>query len=268
SYGLLKPGVADPITFNGAPAQVPILYQLEDALGPYGDTARGELSAKTVGLILNIVITIPIMVLPFLSTGHPRRPQESPFLAAFGVAGIVYVFNVSVYSANNVIFTKIGWWGDSLLKLTPFVGVAGKASVAVKAATWASVLGGLAFWVLPLPILSFLMRRYVLGESVKRAATVTILSLVILVTIIGYAAGLDLVKLLPFHIWGPADNVGDPLTFWATALNNTSMLAWIVWWSTLLSFELAFWALVKWKQHGAREEHYEHDLNLTYYKVR
>jgi hypothetical protein len=264
SYGLLKPGVADPVTFNGTPIQVPILYQLEDALGPYGDTARGELSAKTVGLILNIIITVPLMVLPFLSTGNPRRPQESPWLASFGVAGIVYVFNVSVYSVNNVIFTKIAWWGDSLLKLTPLVGYAGKKAAE---APLSSVLGGLAFWVLPLPVLSFAVRRYVLKEPLKLVALVSALEVVILVSIIGYAGGLDLVKFLPFA-WWPGSTAGSPVTFFATSLQNSNLLAWIVWWSTLLSFEVAYWGLVAWKRWAAREEHYEHDLNLTYYKVR
>jgi hypothetical protein len=274
SYGLLKPGVADPVTFNGTPIQIPILYQIEDALGPLGDTQRGEMNAKTMGILLNMIIMIPLVALPFLSTGHPRRPQESPLLAAFGCAGIVYVFNISVYAVNNVIFSKgpLAWWGKGLLELTPVVGypaAPGEHLDHMAAnATWLNILGGFAFWVLLLPIASFVVRRYALKESLKHVLLVCVAEVVILVTIIAYAAGLDLVSLLPFHWWPGSEAAGNPKLFFATALANSNLLSWIVWWSTRVAFEVSFWALTSWKRWGQRAEHYEHDLNLTYYKVR
>jgi hypothetical protein len=261
SYGLLKPGVANPVTFNEEPIAVPVLYQLEQALGHLGDPTRGVLSAKTIGIVLNMVIILPLVAAPFVSTGHPRRPQEAPWTAAFGVAGIVYVFNVSVYSINNVILTKIGWWGDHLLKLTPGMAkaVTGAATpaAAAKAAGAVSTLWSLGFWVLPLPVASFLVRTRLLKEAPKSAALVSVVELVLLTTIVGYGAGLDVVLL-----------ARNPLGFWAAALAGTSLLSWVVWWSTLLSFEVAYWSLRYWKLWAMRQDHYEHGLNLTYFKVR
>lgn len=238
SYGLLKPGVANPITLGGETIQVPVLQQI--------DPTHGALTAKQVGILLNIIITIPLVLMPFISTGHPRRPQEAPWTAAFGVAGIVYVFNVSVYSVNNVVFTKYAWWGDSLAKI-PF------------ALTQPGVMEfvALAFWVLPLPIASFLIRWKWLKEGPRFAGLVSIVSIVLLMTVVGYGAGLDLARL-----------VQDPMRFWFESLKGTNLLAWIVWWSTLLSFEVSYWALLGWKQHSVRQDTYEHGLNLTYYKVR
>jgi len=237
SYGMLKPGIADQVTLGGNPIDVPIL---------------GPLNAKTMGILLNIIITIPLVLLPFVSTGKNRRPQEAPWWAAFGVAGIVYVFNASVYSVNNVIFTKIGWWGDSLLKLTPVVGVA-KANLAGAGV----ILGGLAFWVLPVPILAFVVRKWVLKESTKLAASIAAVELFLLVSIVAYGGGLDVLLFAQ-----------NPMKFLADSLANTNLLAWVVWMTTILGFEVSYWILVAWKQWAVRQEHYEYGLNLTYDKVR
>jgi hypothetical protein len=238
SYGLLKPGIANSVTLDGATFDIPLMGPTPFASAP--------LNAKTMGLLLNILITVPLVLIPFISTGHPRRPQEAPWTAAFGVAGIVFVFNASIYSVNNVIYTNIPWWGDSLAKL-PF---------ALTDPGMGTFLA-LAFWVLPLPIASFLIRRFWLKESARFAALVSIVSVVILVTIVGYGNGLDVILMAK-----------DFNAYWYTALRNTNLLAWISWWTTLLSFEIAYWALVAWKQSAVKHETYEHGLNLTYYKVR
>jgi quinol-cytochrome oxidoreductase complex cytochrome b subunit len=231
SYGLLKPGLANAFMFNGSPIDIPLL---------------GPLTAKTMGILLNIIITIPLMVMPFISTGHPRRPQEAPWTAAFGVAGIVYVFNISVYSVNNVIYTNIPWWGDSLAKL-PF------------GLTEASMMTylAMAFWILPLPLLSYFARTLWIKETPKFAALVSVVSILILFTIIAYGANLDVVALAK-----------NPTAYFFKALKGTNLLAWMVWWTTLLSFEIAYWSLIAWKQASVRADTYEHGLNLTYFKVR
>lgn len=238
SYGLLKPGIANPITLDGEAISVPFLS------GSPGQSA--PLNAKTIGIVLNIIITVPLMLAPFISTGKSRRPQESAWMAAFGVAGIVYVFNASIYSVNNVIYTKIPWWGDSLAKL-PF-GLTAPGPMEYLA---------IAFWVLPLPIAMFLVRHFLLKESFKFSLLVAGIGAVILGSIVAYGNGLDVLLL-----------VKDFNLFWFTALKNSNLLAWISWWTTLLAFEVTYWALVAWKQYSVRHETYEHHLNLTYYKVR
>lgn len=238
SYGLLKPGIANALTWDGGNIMVPFMGSSPGQPAP--------LNAKTLGILLNIVITIPLVAAPFLSTGNPRRPQEAPWMAAGGVAGIVFVFNASIYSVNNVIYTQIPWWGDSLAKL-PF-GVAEPGVMTLVA---------LAFWVLPLPIAMFLARAVWLKESAKFSAFVAAISAFILLTIVAYGNGLD-----------PVLFVKGPLQFFHTALKNTNLLAWMCWWTTLLAFEVAYVALVAWKQHSVKHETYEYGLNLTYYKVR
>lgn len=258
SYGLLKPGVANAFNWDGAPIELPIL---------------GPVNAKTMGILLNIIITIPLIVMPFISTGHPRRPQEAPWTAAFGAAGIVYVFNVSIYSVNNVIYSNVPWWGDGMRAqpfgyLHPVFAVleswfAGMPDVLTAALTAPSAMMyvSIAFWVLPLPIISYFVRTLWLKEPAKFAALVALVQVVILVTIVGYAANLDVVRL-----------VKDPNAFFFRALDGratgTSVLAWYSWWTTLLAFEVSYWALVAWKQHSVRKDTYEHGLNLTYFKVR
>lgn len=238
SYGLLKPGVANGVTWDGSPISIPLLSGTPGVSAP--------LNAKTMGILLNILITIPLIVMPFISTGHPRRPQEAPWTAAFGVAGIVYVFNVSIYSINNVVYTQIPWWGDSLAKIP--LGLTEPGLL---------VFAAIALWLLPLPIASFAARNWWLKEGPRFAGLVAAVEILLLATIIGYGNGLDLVKLL-----------GDPVKFWFNALKGTNMLAWAVWWTTLLSFELAYWGLVAWKRQSVERDTYEHGLNLTYFKVR
>lgn len=238
SYGLLKPGIANAVTFDGAPIVVPLL-------GP-SPGASAPLNAKTMGITLNVLITVPLILAPFVSTGNPRRPQEAPWTAAFGVAGIVYVFNASVYSVNNVIYTKVPWWGDGLHKLPFNITQPGLMD-----------LVAVGFWALPLPIAVLAVRWLWLKEGFRFAALIAAIEAVLLVTIIGYGNGLDVVLMAE-----------DFFKYWHTALKNTNLLAWISWWTTLLAFEVTYWALVAWKQHSVKHETYEYGLNLTYYKVR
>ncbi|HEV8361761.1 MAG TPA: hypothetical protein VGR28_15030 [Candidatus Thermoplasmatota archaeon] len=268
SYGLLKPGLADGIAFGGSFIDLPLL---------------GPVNAKTMGILLNILITVPLIVMPFISTGHPRRPQEAPWTAAFGVAGIVYVFNASVYSVNNVIYSRVTWWGDGMrfeptgyfhpivAAIHSLTGALGglmqpltctKGAGGVYACASAlPVLAGVALWVVPLPLAAYAVRRYWLKEDAKFAATIAAVEALILVTLVGYAANLDVVKL-----------VQNPISFFYTALDGKAsgmtLLAWYSWWTTLLAFEIAYWSLVAWKQHSVRQDTYEHGLNLTYFKVR
>lgn len=116
SYGLLKPGVANPIG-EDAPYAVPIANEIHQLVnGP--DTAL-VLDAKTLGIVLNILITVPLVVLPFVDRGHPRRPQEAPLQAALGVAGIVFIFLVSVFSVNNVVYNEYPIYGATMYDLSP-----------------------------------------------------------------------------------------------------------------------------------------------------
>ena len=260
SYGLLKPGLANSVTLDGTAIDLPLMGPTPGASAPF--------NAKTMGILLNIIITVPLIAAPFISTGKARRPQEAPWTAAFGVAGIVYVFNASVYSVNNVIYTKIPWWGDGLHKFPtgwfhPLVAwlhdsygmMAGLAAPLAGPGLWTFL--NIALWVLPLPLAAFLVRAFWLKEGVRFAAFVAAVQVFLLVTIIAYGNGLDLLLMAR----------GFP-EFWHRALTNTNMLAWISWWTTLLAFEVGYWALKGWKLHNLAHETYEHDLNLTYYKVR
>lgn len=232
SYGLLKPGVANAVSLGGEPVSLPIL---------------GPLTAKTIGILLNILILAPLIVLPFISTGQPRRPQEAPWTAAFGVAGIVFFFNVSVFSVNNVIYAEIPVWGETL------------ADVFRVAGPGPGVLAVSALLVLALPLASFLVRWKLLGVKPRLAALVAIAIAVILYTILAYGANLDPARLL-------ADPVG--FLYRGLACPDCTLLAWMTWWTTLLAFEVTYWSLAYWKIYSTRRDTYEFGLNLTYFKVR
>jgi quinol-cytochrome oxidoreductase complex cytochrome b subunit len=84
SYGLLKPGVAIPITF--------------------GDVEL--VSGKLMGILLNMVFVGVLAVIPFIDRGKSKRPVESPFQAAFGIAGLVFTFMITLYSINGVVYVE------------------------------------------------------------------------------------------------------------------------------------------------------------------
>ncbi|HVL87387.1 MAG TPA: LamG-like jellyroll fold domain-containing protein [Candidatus Thermoplasmatota archaeon] len=115
SYGLLKPGVANPIG-EATPWEVPGLSEVHGFVNP-GTTV--VLDAKTIGLILNGILVVPLVLLPFIDRGNPRRPQEAPLQAGLGVALIVFLFMVSVFSVNNVVYNEYPVWGAPLYDLTP-----------------------------------------------------------------------------------------------------------------------------------------------------
>lgn len=75
--------------------------------------------AKTFGVLLNGVIVGPLFMVPFLDPkGREKRPVEQPGLAAAGVAGLVLVFFLSIYSINQLMLEYYGIVSDTLKALT------------------------------------------------------------------------------------------------------------------------------------------------------
>jgi quinol-cytochrome oxidoreductase complex cytochrome b subunit len=58
---------------------------------------------RTYGVLANVVVVGIIAIVPFLNKGSARRPVEQPFWAAVGMAGVVFAFTISVYSAKNLL---------------------------------------------------------------------------------------------------------------------------------------------------------------------
>ena len=58
---------------------------------------------RTFGVLANLVVVGVLAALPFVNKGKARRPVEEPFWAAFGVAGVVFAFTVSVLSVKNLV---------------------------------------------------------------------------------------------------------------------------------------------------------------------
>ena len=58
---------------------------------------------RTYGVLANVVVVGAIAIVPFLNKGSARRPVEEPFWAAVGMAGVVFAFTISVYSAKNLV---------------------------------------------------------------------------------------------------------------------------------------------------------------------
>ncbi|HWG89287.1 MAG TPA: hypothetical protein VNZ52_00410 [Candidatus Thermoplasmatota archaeon] len=130
SYGLLK--IADDVTVLGCPQYVPFIAEdgaLDFSL-PSVDfgaecwitqTTWAPLNAKMNGLlILNVLAVLPLILVPILDRGKSRRPVESPFWAAAGLAGAVWIFMVSVYSVNTVIYGRAPIYGEEYTMETFF----------------------------------------------------------------------------------------------------------------------------------------------------
>ena len=58
---------------------------------------------RTYGVLANVVVVGIIAIVPFLNKGSARRPVEQPFWSAVGMAGVVFAFTISVYSAKNLV---------------------------------------------------------------------------------------------------------------------------------------------------------------------
>jgi quinol-cytochrome oxidoreductase complex cytochrome b subunit len=119
SYGLLK--ITDDITICGGWAD-----KFPDVCGVIVhapnigsmDMSWTTLNAKLWGLLLNAVVVLPLVILPFIDRGNSRRPVESPAMASFAFAWTMYIFMISVYSINNVINTEWPIFGKEYLVWT------------------------------------------------------------------------------------------------------------------------------------------------------
>lgn len=77
----------------------------------------GPMNAKMMGLIgLHTPFIIFLFALPFLDRGKAQRPQEQPFMTAFGVYVLAQMFTASVYSINNVVYNRWPVFAQSILK--------------------------------------------------------------------------------------------------------------------------------------------------------
>lgn len=78
----------------------------------------GPLNAKTWALLFHVVVLAPVILVPFLDRSHSQRPVESPFWAAGGFAGVVYILMVSIYSINNVVNAEFPIFGQQYFTWT------------------------------------------------------------------------------------------------------------------------------------------------------
>ena len=108
SYGLLK--LADDVTILGY--EVPMPFIASDGSFALSPSEWAPINAKMNGLLLNAVVAAPLILVPILDRGHSRRPVESPFWAAAGLGGAVWVLMQSVYSINTVIYGRAPIFGQ------------------------------------------------------------------------------------------------------------------------------------------------------------
>ena len=107
AYGALK--ITEDLTILGYPIPTPLLdAQYNFALAP---ADWGPVNAKLLGLIFNLVPGIPFIIVPFVSFGKSRRPVEHPFAASIGMATVVYILMLSVYSIDTVINKDFPFFG-------------------------------------------------------------------------------------------------------------------------------------------------------------
>ena len=107
AYGALK--ITEDLTILGYPIPTPGLdAQYNFALNP---ADWGPVNAKLLGLIFNLVPGIPFIIVPFVSFGKSRRPVEHPFAASIGMATVVYILMLSVYSIDTVINKDFPYFG-------------------------------------------------------------------------------------------------------------------------------------------------------------
>ena len=107
AYGALK--ITEDLTILGHAIPTPGLdSQYNFALNP---ADWGPVNAKLLGLIFNLVPGIPFIIVPFVSFGKSRRPVEHPFAASIGMATVVYIGMLSVYSIDTVINKEFPFFG-------------------------------------------------------------------------------------------------------------------------------------------------------------
>jgi quinol-cytochrome oxidoreductase complex cytochrome b subunit len=76
--------------------------------------------AKVWGVVLQALLFIALIALPFLDRQKASRPTRSPFMASLGAAGIVFLFMLSVFSiSDNIIVAAYPSITPAVLK--PFV---------------------------------------------------------------------------------------------------------------------------------------------------
>ncbi|MHB8604761.1 MAG: cytochrome b family protein [Thermoplasmatota archaeon] len=116
AYGALK--ITQDVTILGRPVPIPgIDADGNVALNPLD---WGPINAKLFGLIMNAIPGIPFLVVPFLDRGDSRRPVESPFWASLGLATVIYVLMLSVYSVDTVVDPKFPQFGKEYSLWTLF----------------------------------------------------------------------------------------------------------------------------------------------------
>lgn len=107
AYGALK--ITEDLTIFGATIPTPLLdAQYNFALSP---ADWGPVNAKLLGLLFNVVPGIPFIIVPFVSLGKNRRPVEHPFAASIGMATVVYIGMLSVYSIDTVVNKEFPFFG-------------------------------------------------------------------------------------------------------------------------------------------------------------
>jgi quinol-cytochrome oxidoreductase complex cytochrome b subunit len=107
AYGALK--ITEDLTILGYPIPTPMLdAQYNFALNP---ADWGPVNAKLLGLIFNLVPGIPFIIVPLVSFGKSRRPVEHPFAASIGMATVVYILMLSVYSVDTVVNKDFPFFG-------------------------------------------------------------------------------------------------------------------------------------------------------------
>jgi quinol-cytochrome oxidoreductase complex cytochrome b subunit len=107
AYGALK--ITEDLTVFGTPVPTPLLdAQYNFVLSP---ADWGPVNAKLLGLIFNLVPGIPFIIVPLVSFGKNRRPVEHPFSASIGMATVVYILMLSVYSVDTVVNKDFPYFG-------------------------------------------------------------------------------------------------------------------------------------------------------------
>ncbi len=164
------------------------------------------ITTLTWGAVLSGVPFIIVLLLPFIDKGFERRPAKSPIRAAFGVAGIVWVFAASVYSVNVLILPR-------------FTTAEGLSIVTDDTLKWMfivqPVLSGMVTYIAMRRLAFKPMRRY------NTAFNAFALSIVLLITILLLGSGLAAGGSFASHLTG--QNVY--LTFYVSIAVLTTLVA-------------------------------------------
>lgn len=69
-------------------------------------------TAKVLGVLLNAVVIAPLLIVPFITRKHSRRPVSDPFWAGVGMLGLGLAFTLSAASIDTLFYVEWPFLSD------------------------------------------------------------------------------------------------------------------------------------------------------------